>query len=216
MFEVPNWHLEHRTKGLRFQTGTSNLIKNDCKLLHMSKEEASLSTITGEEIIEKIFIIRGQKVMLDKDLADMYGVETFNLNKSVKRNSNRFPIDFMFQLTKEEFESLRFQIGISKKGRGGARYLPYAFTEQGVAMLSSVLRSETAIQVNIQIIRIFTKMKQLLMDNKDILLRMEKFEQAMLQKDDEVKAIFKILKKLLEQPAPTPMEPIGFPYPNKK
>ena len=183
----------------------------------MDTKQPTAIAITGEEIIDKILIIRGQKVMLDKDLAEMYGVELKILNQSVKRNIQRFPEDFMFQLTKEEDQSLRSQIVTLEIGRGKySKYLPYAFTEQGVAMLSSVLRSETAIQVNIQIIRVFTKMKQLLMDNKDLLLRMEKIEHNLLQKDEDVKTIFNILKKLLEQPEPAPREPVGFPYPNKK
>jgi hypothetical protein len=113
------------------------------------------------EIIEKkILLIRGEKVMLDSDLAQLYEVETFNLNKAVKRNSERFPEDFMFQLNKEEADSLRFQIGMSKtSGSGGRRYLPYVFTEQGVAMLSSVLNSQRAVKVNIEIMRTFVKLR---------------------------------------------------------
>jgi hypothetical protein len=113
------------------------------------------SIIPQETIEHKILMIRGHKVMLDSDLAILYGETTFNLNKAVKRNLSRFPEDFMFQLNTEEFKSLRFQIGITKKGRGGRRYLPYAFTEQGVAMFSSVLRSKRAIQVNVAIMRAF-------------------------------------------------------------
>ena len=104
-------------------------------------------TIPIELIRRKIYLIRGQKVLLDSDIAEMYGVETGNLNKAVKRNIDRFPSDFMFELSPEEAEALRFQIGISKKGRGGRRYAPYVFTEQGIAMLSSVLSSERAVQV---------------------------------------------------------------------
>lgn len=111
------------------------------------------------EIRDKIYELRGQKVMLDRDLAAMYGITTGNLNKAVKRNIDRFPQDFMFQLNKEEYESLIFQNGTSR-GRGGTRYLPYAFTEQGVAMLSSVLNSKTAIQVNIGIMRAFVVVRQ--------------------------------------------------------
>jgi len=120
--------------------------------------------VSEAKIAQKIYLIRGQKVMLDSDLAEMYGVKTGNLNKAMKRNRKRFPDDFMFQLTDKEYKSLPFQIGISKKnepkkksapkGRGGRRALPYAFTEQGVAMLSSVLNSDLAIEVNIQIFRI--------------------------------------------------------------
>lgn len=115
------------------------------------------SMIPDELVMNKIYLVREQKVMLDRDLAELYGVETKRLKEAIRRNIVRFPYDFMFELTQEEFESLRSQIATSKIGRGGARYLPMAFTEQGVAMLSSVLNSETAISVSIQIIRILQK-----------------------------------------------------------
>ncbi len=141
----------------------------------MPKLNLPIRKVSEEIIIEKIYVIRGMKVMLDRDLAEMYGVPTFRLNEAVKRNITRFPDDFMFQLSEVEFKSLISQFAISKvKGRGGTRKLPYAFTEQGVAMLSSVLNSDTAIQVNIQIIRLFTKMKQLILDNKDLWMKIEK------------------------------------------
>jgi hypothetical protein len=168
---------------------------------------------TDGEIVEKIYIIRGMKVMLDRDLADMYAVQTRDLNKAVKRNMTRFPEDFMFQLTKDEASNLMFQIGTSSWG--GTRKLPFAFTEQGVAMLSSVLRSERAIQVNIQIIRVYTKMKQLLLDNKELWLKIEKIERALLKKDEEVQAIFKLLKNLLVKEE-KPRQPIGFKVKSKK
>jgi ORF6N domain len=145
-------------------------------------------------IIEKVHIIRGVKVMLDKDLAEMYGVEVKRLNEAVKRKSQRFPKDFMFELTEEERNSLRSQIATSKKGRGGTRYLPFAFTEQGVAMLSSVLNSDTAVEVNIQIIRVFTKMKELLFDNKELWHKIEKIENHLVKHDEEIKIIFQYLK----------------------
>lgn len=171
---------------------------------------------TDGEIVEKIFIIRGQKVMLDKDLAEMYGVETSVLNQAVKRNISRFPEDFMFQLNNDEYALLISQIVISKQdGRGGTRKLPFVFTEQGVAMLSSVLRSERAIQVNIQIIRVYTKMKQVLLDNKEIWLKIEKIEKALIKNDDEVKTIFKVLKKLLFQEI-KPRNTVGFKIPTKR
>ena len=140
--------------------------------------------------------------MLDSDLGQLYGVETFNLNKAVRRNRDRFPSDFMFQLTKEEAERLRFQNGISKPGRGGRRYLPYAFTEQGVAMLSSVLRSERAVQVNIAIMRAFVRLRQLLATHKDLARKLE-------EHDHKLKAIFRILEQLLEPPK-THRRQIGF------
>ena len=173
-----------------------------------------IKAFTDGEIVEKIFIIRGQKVMLDKDLAEMYGVQTSVLNQAVKRNMSRFPPDFMFQLNNEEYSFLISQIVISKKeGRGGTRKLPYAFTEQGV--VSSVLRSERAMQVNIQIIRVYIKMKQVLLDNKDLWIKIEKIEQSLVKKDEEVKAIFKVLKKLLSQ-EDQPRNVVGFKIPKKR
>jgi len=165
--------------------------------------------IPDELVMNKIYLIRGQKVMLDRDLAELYGVETKVLNQAVKRNSDRFPTDFMFQLTEEEWRILRSQIVTSKIGRGGARYLPMAFTEQGVAMLSSVLKSETAIRVNIQIIRVFTKMRGLLLTHKDILLQLEKIEKKMTGHDQDIALIFQYLKQLLTPPQP-PRRKIGF------
>lgn len=167
-----------------------------------------------EKVINKIYLIRNSKVMLDFDLAEIYNVETGQLKRQVKRNRERFPKDFMFVLSKKEFENLRSQIGISSWG--GTRYLPMAFTEHGVAMLSSVLNSPIAIEVNIQIIRIFSKMRELLLTNKDILLKLEQVEKKMLQQegkmkkyDADIQLIFEALKKLLHTPqAPRPR--IGF------
>jgi len=133
------------------------------------------------EVQNLIYEIRGQKVILDSDLAKLYGVQTFNLNKAVKRNIQRFPTDFMFQLTKDEYESLIFQIGISKSGRGGRRFMPYVFTEQGVAMLSTVLNSEQAIAINIQIMRTFVQIKKIAIENKDLSRRLTDLEQLFMQ-----------------------------------
>src|SRR5262245_36279822 len=129
------------------------------------------------ELIERrIHLIRGQKVMLDADLAALYQVTTGNLNLAVRRNRDRFPEDFMFQLTKQEFENLRLQIATSSSGYGGRRHLPYAFTEQGVAMLSSVLNSDRAVQMNILIIRTFVKMREMLEHNKALARKVEQLE----------------------------------------
>ncbi len=167
-----------------------------------------MQTLLSEElIISKIYLIRDRKVMLDKDLAELYNVETKVFNQAVKRNMERFPADFMFQLTTEEYENLRSQIVTSSWG--GSRYLPYAFTEQGVAMLSSVLKSETAIQVNIQIVRLFTKMRELIFANKDILLKLADLEKKMVASEDDIKIIFSYLKELLQAPNP-PRNKIGF------
>ncbi len=132
--------------------------------------------ITEETIITKIYSIRGKKVMLDRDLAEMYGVETRILNQSVKRNEKRFPTDFMFQLTDQELEDWKSQNVTSNKEKMGLRKLPNVFTEQGVAMLSSVLNSETAIEVNIQIIRIFTRLREVFLTHKELLVKMEQLE----------------------------------------
>lgn len=165
-----------------------------------------------EEIITKIFTICGLKVMLDKDLAEMYDVSTSRLNEAVKRNISRFPEDFMFQLAQIEYNFLRSQIAILEGKGKHSKYLPYAFTEQGVAMLSSVLRSERAIQVNIQIIRVYTKMKTILLDNKELWIKIEKIEQAFSKQDESIKLIFESLKKMLVQHN-KPLRKIGFKIP---
>ena len=167
----------------------------------MPVKNLPVPTQTEAAIVEKIYIIRGQKVMLDRDLAEMYGVETKRLKEAVKRNVTRFPEDFMFELTKEEFANWRSQFATSNSDKMGLRYSPTAFTEQGVSMLSSILKSETAIQVNIQIIRVYSKMKQALLDNKDLMLKIEKMEQKMIGHEEDISAIFKALKKLLAAPA---------------
>ncbi len=163
--------------------------------------------VPDEVVMTKIYFIREQKVMLDEDLAELYQVVTGRLNEQVKRNINRFPEDFMFQLNKNEFANLKSQNATSSWG--GRRKLPFAFTEQGVAMLSSVLNSETAIRVNIQIIRVFTKMRELLLTHKDILLQLEKIEKKLTSHDDDIALIFEYLKQLLNPPQ-TPRRKIGF------
>lgn len=150
--------------------------------------------VPEEVIMNKIYLIRAQKVMLDKDLAVLYGVTTGNLNKAVQRNIKRFPEDFMFQLTKKEFDDLIFQSGTSSWG--GTRKLPYAFTEQGVAMLSSVLHSDRAIMVNIQIVRVFTKMRQLLETHTEILRKLEQLQKKDIEQDRQILLIFKYIKQL--------------------
>jgi len=170
----------------------------------------SLKTLVDEEIVSKIYLIRGNKVMLDKDLAILYHVTTGNLNKSVKRNINRFPEDFMFQLNEEEFKDLMFQNGISNPGRGGTRKLPFAFTELGVAMLSGVLNSEIAIQVHIRILRIFTKLREMLLTHKDILLKLEILEKTVSKNSNEIQTIFAALKQLLVTDQQKNRKRIGF------
>lgn len=138
--------------------------------------------------------------MIDRDLAELYGVETRTLNQAVKRNIKRFPEDFMFQMTKEEMEDWKSQIVISNSEKMGLRKPPLVFTEQGVAMLSSVLNSERAIQVNIQIVRIFTKMREMLLTHKDILLKLEQLEKKAGKHDEHIELIFKYLKQLILKP----------------
>jgi hypothetical protein len=156
---------------------------------------------------QQIYFLRETHVMLDADLAKLYGVTTSNLNKAVQRNRNRFPEDFMFSLTKTEAESLRFQSGISnKKGRGGRRYAPLVFTEQGIAMLSSVLRSDRAVQVNIAIMRAFVQLRTLLATHDELRRKIEEMERKY---DARFRAVFATIKQMLETPIP-PKRAIGF------
>jgi phage regulator Rha-like protein len=177
----------------------------------MIKEDKNMA---GEltSIQNMIHEIRGQKVMLDSDLAKLYGVETFNLNKAVKRNIGRFPGDFMFQLSKEEWENLIFQIGISSLQHGGRRSMPYAFTEQGVAMLSSVLKSQKAIAVNIQIMRAFVKLRHYALSQNgtdEQIAELRKLLMLYIEKNDKrVNDIIIALNNLLEKPKET--KRIGF------
>jgi len=163
-----------------------------------SKQKTNpINIIPEETIIGKIYYIRGEKVIFDRDLADLYGVTTGNLNKAVKRNIKRFPEDFMFQLNKDEaVVFLRFQTGILNKNKRGQhmKYRPYVFTEQGVAMLSAVLKSERAIEVSIHIMRIFIKMRKLLTVHKDLQSKLEKMER---ENKENFKVIFKIITKLM-------------------
>lgn len=155
----------------------------------------------NERMLEnKIYEIRNRKVMIDSDLAELYAVETKRLKEAVRRNIDRFPADFMFELTIAEFEFLRTQFASSKTQRGGTRYLPMAFTEQGVAMLSSVLNSKTAIQMNIQIMRVFTKMRELMLIHKDVLLYLEKLDKKVARHDEDISMILQCIKELLNPP----------------
>jgi phage regulator Rha-like protein len=158
----------------------------------------SLSSITvpDEVVMSKIYLIRNIKVMLDRDLAELYGVETRVLKQSVKRNINRFPGDFMFEMSEKEMNDWRNKFQTTAKDKMGLRYAPYCFTEQGVAMLSSILNSAQAIQVNIQIIRIFTKMRELMVSQKEILKRLYHLENKGLEYEDKIALVFEYLKKL--------------------
>ncbi len=162
--------------------------------------------IPPERVERRILLIRGQKVMLDTDLAELYQVQTFRLNEQVKRNRTRFPEDFMFRLTKEEARSLTSQFARSNKGRGGRRTPPYAFTEQGVAMLSSVLHSERAVQVNIAIMRAFVKLREMLASNRDLARRLDEMEKKY---DAQFRAVFDAIRELMKPPE-KPRRRIGF------
>jgi len=152
--------------------------------------------IPDEVIISKIYLIRDMKVMLDRDLAVLYEVETKRLKEAVRRNMSRFPADFMFELTDDEFQKWRSQFVISNDDKMGLRYAPFAFTEHGVLMLASILNSERAIQVNIQIVRIFTKMRELLLTHKDILNVLDKIQRKLLEHDDKILLLFEYIKQL--------------------
>ena len=174
----------------------------------MAKSKKLISA-ADEIIMNKIYVIRGQRVMIDRDLAELYEVETKRLKEAVRRNASRFPKDFMFEMNKKEFENWRTQIATSKEDKQGLRYAPFCFTEQGVTMLSCILNSERAIEVNIQIIRIFTKMKEMLLTHKDILFQLYKIEKKLTAHDEDIQLIFEYLKKLLNPPQ-EPRQRIGF------
>jgi hypothetical protein len=160
--------------------------------------------------MNQIYYIRGQKVMLDNDLAELYQVETKQLKRQVKRNIERFPEDFMFELTKEEYVSLRSQIGTLKRGEH-SKFLPFAFTEHGVLMLSSVLNSQRAILVNIQIIRVFTRIRQMLMDNTELRFAIEKLERKTENNTKNIEVVFKYFDELTSKKEnPKPRTKIGF------
>ena len=164
--------------------------------------------VSAEQIALRIRLFHGQKVLLDSDLARLYGVTTGNLNKAVNRNRERFPKDFVFQLTAEEAKNLIFQIGRSK-GRGGRRHLPYAFTEQGVAMLSSVLQSERAVKINIAIMRAFVKLREMLETNRELARKFSELEQRVGKHDEEITAILEAIRQLIAPPKKARRE-IGF------
>jgi len=159
-----------------------------------------------EAIVSKIIFLRGEKVLLDRDLAELYGVTTKVLKQAVRRNIKRFPSDFMFELSKEEFEHWRSQFVTSNSDKMGLRYKPMAFTEQGVAMLSSVLKSERAIEVNIAIMRAFVRLRQLLASHEELAHKLEEMEKKY---DDQFKVVFEVIRQLMASPE-TPQKKIGF------
>jgi hypothetical protein len=175
------------------------------------RKPATSTLVPIERIQRAIYLLRREKVMLDADLAAPYGVETGALKRAVRRNANRFPSDFMFQLSPEEVEILRCQIGISSSGHGGRKYLPYAFTEQGVAMLATVLHSERAVQVNIAIMRAFVQLRQVLAGHTELARKLEELEQQIEGHDTAIRSLFDAIRQLMapSEPGNLPGE-IGF------
>jgi len=167
-----------------------------------------MNEVSVAAIEKAIFVIRGQRVMLDADLAELYGVETRMLKQAVRRNRKRFPNDFMFELTQEENRSLRSQNVILKRGQY-SKYLPFAFTEQGVAMLSSVLYSERAIEVNIAIMRVFVRLREMMAAHKELALKLSELEGRIQDHDEQIVAIFDAIRQLMAPPA-SPRKKIGF------
>jgi len=173
--------------------------------------------VTVANIESRILLIRGQKVMLDADLAELYGVETGALNRAVKRNSERFPEDFMFQLTADEFEALRCQNGISNlrsqigiSNKGGRRYLPYVFTEHGALMLGNVLKSEQAIEMSLMVVRAFVHMRELVAGNKELAQKLNQLERKVGAHDKAIAEIINAIRQLMAPSAPNKKRPIGF------
>lgn len=180
----------------------------------MAKKDSSM--IPYETVVSKIYLIRGHKVMLDRDLAELYGVETKQLKRQVNRNIGRFPKDFMFEMTKQELEIWRYQFGTTNSEKMGLRYSPYCFTEQGVAMLSSVLSSERAIKMNIEIIRAFTQIRQMLVDNTELRLAIEELKKKTDNNSKNIEIVFKYLDELIEKKEdPKPRTAIGYKVPSK-
>ena len=170
--------------------------------------DSQTTLVQPEQIEQAVLLIRGQRVMLDRDLAALYGVETKNLNKAVRRNLDRFPADFMFQLTADEAEALRFQFGTLKRGQH-FKYLPYVFTQEGVAMLSSVLRSPRAVQVNIAIMRVFVRLRETLALHKDLAHKLAQLERKIEGHDASIRTLFDAIRQLMTPPE-KPRREIGF------
>jgi len=169
----------------------------------------TVALIPIERIQNRIFLIRGEKVMVDSDLSELYGVTTGNLNKAAKRNQDRFPPDFMFQLTDDETKNLMFQIGIPSSRHGGSRHNPFVFTEQGVAMLSSVLRSGRAVQVNVAIMRAFVSLRRLLGTNETLARKFAELERKLEGHDQAIKTLFDAIRELMLPPVKSKRE-MGF------
>ncbi len=176
----------------------------------MAKKELQ-ALVEEQKILSRIYVVRGEKVMLDRDLAELYGVETKRLKETVKRNKDRFPRDFMFEMTAAEFTKWREGAALSASDRQGLRYAPFCFTEQGVTMLSCILNSKTAIEVNLRVIRVFVKMREYALTHKEILLQLAKMEKEVGRNSQDIENIFMVLKELIEkQSNPPARNKIGY------
>ncbi len=195
---------------------TSQIVTLSSKIMAAKdKDTEETALVTFDSIERKIYVAREQKVMLDSDLAMLYGVTTFRLNEAVKRNKLRFPEDFMFQFTKQENEVLTSQIAMSKGGRGGRRTMPFVFTEQGVAMLSGVLNSERAVQVNIGIVRAFVNMRKMLSTGEEVSKKLADIENKLGNHDEHFKKVFTAIR-LLMNPSSKSDKQIGFVQKEKR
>jgi hypothetical protein len=183
------------------------------KLVFMGRADTSIVPV--ERVESKILLIRGQKVILDADLADLYRVSTNRLNEQVKRNIGRFPADFVFRLDEEEAANLKSQFATSSSGWGGRRKPPYAFTEHGAIMAASVLNSERAVQVSVYVVRAFVRLRQMLAPYKEIIGKLDQFEKKLQTHDKQIVAVIKAIRLLMPPPESKPKEPFGF-HPKKK
>lgn len=181
----------------------------------MGKKASGDLVVTGDQIQNMVRVVRGQRVMLDSDLARLYGVTTTRLNQQVARNRSRFPDDFAYQLTRQEFAALMLQNVISKAGRGGRRKLPWAFTEHGVAMLSSVLRSPMAVRVNIEIMRAFVRLRRLMATPGELVEQLARMAETVQLHDEQIKAIVEALSQMMAAPE-KPQRRIGFHVQSEK
>jgi phage regulator Rha-like protein len=174
-------------------------------------KDKKASIVPLEGVVSRIFLVRGQKVMLDADLAELYGVTTKRLNEQAKRNIDRFPLDFMFLLTKQEAETLRSQIATLKRGRGQHRkYMPYVFTEHGAIMAASVLDSERAVQVCIYVVRAFVQLREMLSSNKALARKLNELERKLVTHDRAITELIEAIRQLMTLPEPKKKRPIGF------
>jgi hypothetical protein len=178
----------------------------------MAKKELQ-ALVMEQKILNRIYVVRSEKIMLDRDLAELYGVETRVLKQAVKRNLERFPKDFMFEMTASEFKKWRETAALSTADKQGLRHIPFCFTEQGVTMLSCILNSKTAIDVNLRVIRVFVKMREYALTHKDILVQLAKLEKQVKSSSTDIENIFTVLKELIEKDKKQlPKNRIGFKH----